>query len=266
VSLTQPANAGDVLKALPLYYNDTLKQVRAKAYLLGRSIGLKAKKSSVRQLAVMQLVNACKDKDSGNTGQLFGYLTKFKKEDFNSKAKDSLSSLVRRKPSHYDQLLRLAGFLDLKNVTTEIRLATQPQPNVPGKRDRWAAELALARMGDEATVTSILQRVKKLGVNNDVVYDVFPDLVYTRQQPLLDYMIVVLNDDSKNCLSADAEREAAIPCAYRVMEQLAPAIKDYPLEIDDSGDVKTKDYPKALAIVRTWFKQQKAYKVNKETY
>jgi len=70
-------------------------------------------------------------------------------------------------------------------------------------------------------------------------------------------MIEVLMSDLANCESADNDNPTAILCGYRVMEQLAPAIKNYPLTLDASGDVKTNDYKKSLALVRKWFQENK---------
>ena len=47
-----------------------------------------------------------------------------------------------------------------------------------------------------------------------------------------------------------------MPCGYRIMEYLAPVIKDFPLKTDASGDVITKDYEHALMQVREWLKNK----------
>lgn len=164
-----------------------------------------------------------------------------------------------------NELLKLMGYLEMRDMAEEIRpLSSSANTN---KRDRWAALLSLARMGDAVSVQALMQRVQKLPVNDDVVYEVFPDLAYTRQPEAINYMITVLKSDEKNCLSADAENETAIPCAYRVMEQLAPVIDGYPLQLDASGDVKTKDYVKALTSVRKWIGGKgSSYKIRRDTF
>ena len=45
-------------------------------------------------------------------------------------------------------------------------------------------------------------------------------------------------------------------CAYRVMELLAPVIKDYPVAVGVDGGVVSENYPQALETTRAWFKQQ----------
>jgi HEAT repeat protein len=263
--LLKEASALEVISSASLFFQDTLSRVRVKAYSLINGAGLQSKKVDVRQEAVYKLVQASHDADGGNVGMLWSSLTRFNKEDFSTVAKDSLKNRFRKKPAHLNELLKLMGYLEMKDMVEEIRpLSLSGNTN---KRDRWAALLALARMGDAVSVQSLMQRVQKLPVNDDVVYEVFPDLAYTRQPEAINYMITVLNSDEKNCLSADAENETAIPCAYRVMEQLAPVIEDYPLQLDASGDVKTKDYVKALVSVRKWIGEKgQNYRIRKDNF
>lgn len=262
--VTKPENAKVVISALPAYQKDTLFTVRSKAFSITRAVGVKAKQPAIRQESVQQLINGGRDKDSGIVGSVLGNLTEFRKEDFTIVAKDSLRSLFKSKPAHLHQLVKLIGFLELNDLQSDLRAISQQ--NNAGKRDRWAAQLALARMGDQMMIQNILERVKKLPINDDLVYEVFPDLIYTRQMEAISYLTRVLFSDENNCETADAEREAKIPCAYRVMEQLAPVIENYPFALDASGDVKTKDYVAALKKVREWFRQQKEYKILKDTY
>jgi hypothetical protein len=112
----------------------------------------------------------------------------------------------------------------------------------------------------------MMRRARKLPVNDDVIYSIFPDLVYTRNKEAVSYMIEVLQRDDATCMSADAERQAPIPCGYRVMEQLAPIIKGYPLALDASGDIKTNDYVAALKTVREWFTKHPNYEILKDKY
>lgn len=257
-------NSKAVLNAIQIYYSDSLPKVRSKAYEITGRVGLKSGNPDIRQWGTTQLTSFHNDPDAGNVGQLWSLLSKFKKEDFALIAKDSLKSSFRQKQPHLDQLMKLVGYLQMTDMKEEIRPLTLPPTN---KRDRWAALLALSRMGDEVAIQSVVQRAQKLKVNDDVVFEVFPDLMYTRQMEAINIMITVLNSDEKNCFAADAENETRIPCAYRVMEQLASIVEDYPLQVDASGDIITKDYVKTLSDVRKWFQKNGSnYKINKESF
>ncbi len=111
-----------------------------------------------------------------------------------------------------------------------------------------------------------MNRVKRMPVSDALVYDVYPDLIYTRTQEAVTLLVATLNSDAKNCSAADAERESKIPCAYRVMEMLAPVLEGYPLEVDGSGDIQTIDYPAALQAVREWCKTKTSFDIRKDTF
>lgn len=261
--LLQPSNVNVMLTALRPYETDTLAVIRSQAYGILRLAGSKALVPDIRQKTVQRLVGACRDADGGNAGVALEYLTGFRKEDFTLESKDSIRSLFKRKNAHFALVIKLTGFLELADLKETIRPYTQPGNPQPV---RWAALVSLARMSDGLAANDMMKRVRKHPVNDDVVYQLFPDLVYSRHPEAIAYMVEALNSDEKNCLTADAEREVPIPCGYRIMEQLAPIIADYPVELDESGDVKTKDYVATLQKVRAWFAKNKNYKILRDRY
>lgn len=251
-----PVNANSVFDILKPYLDDSISSIRAKAYEITHRAASAATSPPIRIKGVLALTQSLSDADILNVRSGLQYLTAFSKEDFSKSAKDSVIKNNKIKNSEFDQWIKLAGFLHLTEVKDEIR----PYVQAGNPRQiRWATLLALARMGDAPALNDLMQRVSKLPVNDDLIYKVFPDLIYTRQRESLDYMIQALNSDEKNCMSADAEKETEILCGYRIMEQLAPVIKDYPFKLDESGDIDTEDYPAALLTVRSWFRTHKKY-------
>lgn len=261
LSLTE--NSKIVIESLPVYLSDSVSGVRSKAYTIASLAGNSARQEYLRQKAVDQLILGAKDVDGGNAGSALDYLSSFQKEDFGTMAKDTLRRLFRRKSIHFEKIIKLCGFLELQDLKDEIRVYTQVGNS---QSMRWASLVSLARMGDAAAISEVMRRVRKLPVNDDVVYSIFPDLVYTRNREAIGFMVEVLQKDDANCMTADAERQTAIPCGYRVMEHLATVIKGYPLELDASGDVKTKDYVAALKTVREWFVKHPNYEILKDRY
>jgi PBS lyase HEAT-like repeat len=257
-------NAKAVLLALPVYLKDTTTLIRSKAYAITRSIGTKSSDNTIRQEAVQYLIEGMKDKHIGNAGSAINYVTSFKQTDFTTIHKDSLRNIFERKPTHLDVLVKLMGFLEMKDKRDAIYALSQQ--STLGRKERWSATLALARMGDAVAIDDIMKRVQRMPVADAVVYEVFPDLVYTRTTQAINYLVTALNSDDKNCAAADAEREAKIPCAYRVMEMLAPVLEGYPLAVDESGDVVASDYPAALATAREWCTSQKEFVIKKSEY
>jgi hypothetical protein len=264
VEASKPENATNFLNALPIYFRDTVVVVRSKAAAIARTIGTQSKVVTVRTTAVQQLIAATRDKDSGNTGAALMYLTEFKKTDFTKANKDSLHNLLKNKSTHIDVVMKLIGFLEMKETNNELYALSQDV--AMGRKERWTSMLALARMGDGQAAGDIMNRVKRMPLTDAVVYEIFPDLVYTRNKEVITYLIEALNSDSKNCESANADSNEKIPCAYRVMEMLAPVIENYPLKLSESGDIETTDYPGSLQKVRNWLKEQKELKILKDRY
>lgn len=258
--LAPGGDAVSLLEDLQPYLTDSADGVSARAYELTFRIASPSLNPAARQRAVDILMNAC----SSGAGEAPEFLTHFRKEDFTPSAKDSLRKYVRSSASlHLDRLMKLAGYLGLRDLERDIWRRSLPGNAVPV---RWAAMLSLARLGNTDAIAAIMTRVRRMPVNDDVVYELFPDLLYTRQADPVAYMVGALQSDDNNCLSADAEKEKPIPCGYRIMELLAPVIAGYPLQLDQSGDLTTSDYTQALKTVRAWFDHADAYQILTDKY
>lgn len=253
-SLTE-GNLNALISSLTPYLNDSSEVVRKRDISILKEVGLKSKQVSIRRMVTLTITQSI-GKENHPTVAITA-LKKFSKEDFDKVAVDSLLNFLKRKNSQKNELIRLIGFVSGPEAIEPIRQFSDPKNT---QSIRWSSLLAMSRLGDADATNSVLQRSKKLEVNDEVVNQLFPDLVYTHQKLVFDYLIEILMSDQANCQSADNDNPTSILCGYRVMEQLAPAIKSYPLTLDSSGDVKTGDYKKSLAQVRQWFKE------NKDTY
>ena len=247
----------DALTALAPYSFDTLASVRQQAYYLTKQVGTHSQDNAIRQQAVDQLTAGLRDEDSGVTGRIYSYLEGFTPADFSPKARQSVGNLLSERPPHLSQLLRLVGTLNLREQAATLRNLL---PDLSA-RERWTAQLALARLGDAEALASVMNRAKRYPVNDDVVYELLPDLVYTRQKAALDYLVSIVQSDEKNCTSANPEAEENISCGYRVLELLAPVIQSFPLTVDKSGDLAVDDYPQALQQAQQWLNQNTDYQV-----
>lgn len=259
-------NAPLLLNLLGNYYSESLPKVRLQACYLTYKAAKNVSNAGQKQNAVMVLVNGLKDPDSGNVGIIASWLTDYKKEDFNQEAKDSLESILKRKTLYRDKIVKLVAFVGLANQVEYIKSGLS-NGIFQTTKEKWAAHLALARLGVEEEIDFCLDIVKSQGVNDDVIYELVPDLIYTRQQKCFDYIIELLQSKARNCMSANPESTQKIMCGYRIMEYLAPVIKDFPLEADSTGDLVVDDYEKALIDLRAWFtKKQGNYEIIKNTY
>jgi len=251
-----------LISSLAPYLKDSSEAVRRKDVLILKDIGLKSKEASIRKRVTLTIVSSIGGKNHETIA--IASLKKFKKEDFDKTAVDSLLSFLKRGNWQKSELIRLIGFVDGPEAIEPLNQFSDPKNS---QSIRWSSLLAMSRLGDANATNSLLQRSKNLKVSDEVVGQLFPDLVYTRQKQIFDYVIEILMSDQANCHSADNDNPTSILCGYRIMEQLAPVIKDYPLTLDVSGDVKTDDYKKSLASVRQWFKQNKdIYIIDNSTY
>lgn len=240
-------------KRVSLYFDNHSSRIRSEAYLLLHQRGIQNIKLKDKQKIVSHLLRGWFDADTGINGFVASALSVYAKSDFTKSAKDSIVLLINRSPGYYHQLVRIAGFLQIEELIPVLqqKLATTLKMS---DRLRWATYLALSRVGDGSATQLVLSKVKSLSVNDEVVYNLFPDLVYTRQRPAIDYVIEQLYSDETNCNSSNPEKSKRISCAYRIMEYLVGAIENYPLVKDVGGELVVDNYEKALQDVRAWFK------------
>jgi hypothetical protein len=261
--LEDTKNQDKQIKLLQSRLNDSLQIVRSRSYYIIKIIGKKSKNTNVRQTAVNLLVKGIGDKDTGISGNNSEALNGFEISDFTKDAQEELTQSLKVGTAHLNQLIKLIGYLNLKEQKTKLEEMISSNASAG---DKWACYLALARMGETFAIDFILDKVKNAEVNDKLIYGVVPDLVYTKQKVIFDYLVSVINLDTPTCQSANPDSNAKILCGYRVMEEIAPAIKSYPVAVDDFGDLKVTDYEKALVDVRQWFAANPNYEINSNIY
>lgn len=264
-----PSNFGtkklEILQDLEVYRIDSISTVRKYAFLIANNLTKNDTNSILKQNVVNFLLKGFNDPNSGTCGIVSDLLKDYAKKNYNDKARNKILELLYLTPPYYHELLKLAGYVNpdsfLKSIT-ELLSSGVIKNNEP----YWAAKLALARIGDHAAMKFCMNQIKMMEVNDDLVYDYVPDLIYTHQREAIDFLIQLLHSNEKNCESSNAESTEMIVCGYRIMEYLAPVIEDFPLKISDSGDIDTNDYTEALQICRDWFLQHPDYKITNEEY
>lgn len=181
-------------------------------------------------------------------------------QDLSTFSPDSIKAILQPSTPRLNNILLEIGRTRRTELIPSITNFLQSNKKLKSKTT-WSAHLALARLGDANALHYVLQRVQRLGVNDDVVYELFPDLTYTRQRQAFNYLIQVIGSNEKNCRSADPENPEPINCAYRILEFIAPVIKNFPVKVDASGDLEVHDYEEALRQVRSWFALNPDYEI-----
>jgi len=253
---------GEVLQLIRPYLRDSSAMVRDRARTLIVELTTRTQDASVRMQGPELLISAFAAQPE-RQGQILAELRRYRRDDFSNVARDSVRGWVRGAGPWLDQCMMLAGFLGLADLAVTIHARTfSDSPSYL----RWAALLSNARIGKAYAVEEILQRVRKLPVNDEVVYKIFPDLLYTRQPECIAYVVDAMKSDARNCSSPNADNDTPMPCAYRIMEQLSGVIEGFPVHVDQYGDVVSGDYPTALKEARTWLRENPAYKIVTDTY
>ncbi len=253
------AHPDSVLSFLAPFASDSNTFVRIKAcemiHLYAQGYG----GADVRKKSVELLTLAAAE----NCGAALDFLKGYSSADFDLSSKKRLVSLLNASYPYLNEVIRICAVLRLPDIIPRLKAFS-----VTGypPATRWAALVSMARTGDADAATEMLSRVKRLAVDDNLVYHVFPDLVFSRNRDAIQYLVTTLYSEDKNCLSADVERETAIPCGYRVMELLAPVVRNFPFKIDKSGDLIAGDYKHTLAAVRQWFLENENFEIESESY
>ena len=188
--------------------------------------------------------------------RIAGELQQYNHSDFGPAAAEHLGHLLdlERLPAREEYIL-LAGFLGRSDLLERL-----PEPARNTKSVRQSINLARVRAGNAERAANLLKNLQRLEVNDELVYDLLPSLIYTRDRGVFDWLWASAMTENRACYPADAETPGRIDCAYRLVEALGPAIENFPVAVDADAGLLTDDYPAALLSIRRW------YAANADTY
>jgi len=252
-----------LFKQLNTYYTDTLVQVRQQAYYLSYKAVQQAELGE-QQRAVCVLLKGCADINNAVIGRCLLYLKSFPVTAFTADSKESLQALMQKKKiAHFRELYMLVGYVGVGFGIIQQQLLGVNNYN---NNQRWVMRLVLARMGHAKSIEYCMQMAKQVEDGNNKAAYLVPDLIYTRQREAIDYCVDILNNDKKNCFSPNPDLDAKILCGYRVLELLAPVIRQFPYKAGPAGSLLVDDYEEALYKAREWFVTNPEYKINTDKF
>lgn len=262
------ADGQKIIAAFSPFLTDSLTRSRMEAYQMISKVGAASENEQVRSLAVKILVKGLSDNDGGIAGAVINYLREFKPVDFNAEQRYTLSIKVKESPlpPHFGKLVLLTGYVGIDELIYNYHKMLA-DTGTYGKKEKWDIKLALARMGDSNALDEVTRRIANLRVNDDVAYDIYPNLAYVRQKPAFDILLEAIMSDEKNCISSNPDNEARIICAFRILGYTAPYIEGFPLKTDKYGEPVIDDYDTTLALVREWITENREnYKLIQDIY
>jgi hypothetical protein len=264
--LETESNRMDVLLKLNPYYADSLPAIRSRALEITLKVGQMSEKLAVRQYVVTRMLSFCTDTSSLVVSRASS-LSTFQAEDFSDNARQMLLKIVEKHPRHYaSKLVKLLGFVG----PPESRVVLYDWLHSGEKmssRLRRNIQLALARLGDEQAMESLLRNAREVPLSDAMIYDVVPELLYTRRAEAFSFVVELLNSDENACFANNSDTSRKILCGYQLIQMLAPLIGDFPVQLSPTGDLLVEDYSIALRECRSWFAQHTgAYKIRKDVF
>jgi len=242
------------------YLSHENRKVRGFMYgVLFKMIQSEEDDKAIRNAVFILIDDGLLDTDAGNIYRVIHYLDEIPLQFFDGKIKNRLASIVLEKPPHFSKLIRLVGKADVIQLLSYFEMALQNKKELSAS-EIWSVNLVLARWGDEERAKSCLESIKRLGLSDEVIFRLVPDLLYMQQRIVFDYLFEVILKDELLCTSTDPDNEVAINCAYRLMEYVAPHIQNFPLKLTSSTELDVENYEEALLKTRAWIE------MNQQTY
>ncbi|MBK6264777.1 hypothetical protein JKA74_06995 [Marivirga sp. S37H4] len=240
---------------------DSVVAVRQSAYRMQNDIYQSATNEDFKSDVVDSYSKGLDDKDVSVQLFVAEGLMSFQAQHFNEAVRTFLVQKLNPIPAYYEDLVITLASIDERKAIAPIIDHIRYQFSDMEQMQKWQAHIALSRMGEKPALDYIVKKAKALPVNEEVVYEIYPTLAFTKKKAAVNVLVEQVFNDEKNCPSPDPNTNKNISCAYRILEIIAPIIKDFPLPYDSaSGDLMVDDYEKALKTARKWLKS------NKDTY
>jgi hypothetical protein len=234
--------------------DDDGAEVRLNSYRFLYLSGLKHQEFS--ELVVSDLVfSGLSDANRGNRKTVCEFLDSFSTQNFSAAAKNKVAYYVMAETAPLKEIIMLSARLGLTDLVLHFKQLLE-QSNFNQSRI-WTLNVALGRLGDNVSAAWCLEQVRETGMNDLVIYRLVPDLIFMHYKPAIDYLLQTILKDEVKCSSPNPDSDAKINCAYRIMELVAPVIDNFPITVDEDGELESDDYEKALNIVREWIKSNR---------
>jgi len=259
----QPSNFENLIKICSNYSIDTLPQIRKQVVRYLAISALKSTDVSVRISMVNILLQKCFDENSGIVISACNYLKQFGISDYDSSANVLLDSVLRTVKFNKNDIYKLGAYVG--NKATEVLLFNKLS-TAKSKSEIWHLNLALCRRQNEKAVTYVLENLKPAKINSDFIYAVVPDLIYTRQPRIYDFLFEIIQNPEYKCVSGNPDNEKEIECGYYLIELLANEIEGFPLAVNQFGEIENEITPISINTVREWYKVNKNFRIITNKY
>ena len=254
---TAPGNAVSTIVSAGRYYTDSLPKIRCQAYKYASVAALQSGSDSAKMMVVEDLLRSCDDSSSIVVQNAWQELTKFDKKYFTEESKRMLEHIIDNGKFFSEKFFMIGGYVGSENMVSILK----NRRALCEKNQQWYVDLALCRLNDNSSVQAVLSRLSKIKPSLDFVDLLLPDLLYTRQRQIYDWIINDAMTDECKCVSRSPVSERQIPCAYYIMYEIADYIEDFPIDRDEDGE-KDDDFSKSdIKNMRTWLGANLNYRI-----
>ena len=258
------ANYKETSEVLTKYVSDTVLNVRYEALNLLSQLSIRSKDKTLIKKSIRNTIKNCVINNTINN-QIVNLLKRNAKQDFENDELIIIKTTLESQENNIGNLAKIYAFAGAASVLMDLN-ALLTKPNLT-KGDKKDLKLALVRCGDERYATKMNETLKQQVVNDELIYSALPDILYTKNKAMFSFLLDGILSDSKKCSSANNDDNTPMICAYRLIEQLAPEITNFPATVNEKGEINSKDLPKALTEVREWIKKNKdSFVINTALY
>jgi len=233
--LLQEPKQNEVYAALSSYVSDSLNKNRVGAIQLIRSAEKKVKDPIFRKDQLAVLFIALEKMPLKETKECITLMCKYEKTAFTNDQIDLIRDYLALPKIERKQAVLLLGFVGRADDADYLNAMATLYPLK--KEELYYVQLAQVRLKNAIASEEYLTKFKELSIDDNFVTNLLKDAVYTRNMDLIQSLLLNCLSGELNCYSANNDATTKIPCAYRILEALAPIIQGFPVKIDRTGEI-----------------------------
>jgi cell division protein FtsL len=262
------ADANVVLSILEFYEKSPLDISKIMAYRQEFRLANLQPLKEVRREVARRFVREYIDPNSDIKASIYGYLSKFAAEDYDTQAK----SLIRQnlgKNTRGGEMIKLIGIADIVEEQSYLEkllideMAYQVEADKKSERkwcytSGWRSRLALSRMGNKEDINKCITLIEReIDDTND--FRLLDDLGYIRQPEAIESLKKYFMSDLK--LSPTNPGMAGEPFSNYLMPILDDNLKNFPVKKGETEKGARYYTYEEIELCRKWMSEQKEWKI-----
>lgn len=239
----------EVAAAIWQYVNDSTRNEFEYTVYLIRTLEKKHTDKDARNSYVRSLMECALKQRNELTKLSLNTMKAFEQTCFDAGVIDDLRLIISQRSTGRCEAIQLLGFTGTSNDVDFLN--GLGKYTVLSKQEKYYVQLALVRLGDATATETLILGLRDKTINDDVVTNLLPDLIYTHNKKVYELLLKELMNDTPACYSANNDSDEKILCAYRILEQISDKIAGFPVKTTKHCEIEG-DYKEALVVARKW--------------